>query len=130
MIDILIKSESRYPINRSSIRSVVENTLVEKKMKGKIEISINIVGDRLMRKLNKDYRMIDKTTDVLSFTFSETKGTGIFVDPPDGILRLGDIIVSYPQAVSDAAEEEKMVDDKINELIEHGLLHLLGYHHD
>jgi len=42
---------------------------------------------------------------------------------------LGDIVVSYPQAVKEATEENKLVDDKIVELVLHGLEHLLGNHH-
>lgn len=131
MVEILIKTESRYPISRKSIRETVERVLMERRIKGKVELSINVVGDRLMKVMNKNYRGIDDTTDVLSFSLSETKDERLlFVDPPDGKLRLGDILVSYPQAVVDASVEEKMVDQKIAELVEHGLLHLLGYHHE
>lgn len=130
MLNILIKSESRYPINRTSIKETVEKLLLEKKVKGGIEVSINVVGDRLMKGLNKKYRGMPESTDVLSFPLSEMKKDGLFVDPPDNILRLGDIVISYPQAISEASEENKMVDQKLAELVEHGLLHLLGYHHE
>ena len=49
-----------------------------------------------------------------------------FVDPPDNILRLGDIIISYPQARERAAEDNMLVDDKIDELVIHGLTNLLS----
>jgi probable rRNA maturation factor len=52
-----------------------------------------------------------------------------FVDVPDGVLRLGDLVVSFPEAVREATEENKLVDDKIVELVLHGLDHLLGIHH-
>jgi probable rRNA maturation factor len=52
-----------------------------------------------------------------------------FITPPDDILHLGDIVVSYPQAVREAGEENKMVDDVVEFLILHGLNHLLGIHH-
>ena len=67
---------------------------------------------------------------MLSFSLSESRENSQFVDAPDNILRLGDIIVSYPQAVVEAMDEEKLVDVKIGELVEHGLLHLLGEHHE
>lgn len=130
MIDILIKSESRYPISRGLIKEFIERVLIQKNVHGKIEVSVNIVGDRMMCALNKKYRDLDETTDVLSFPLSETTKDARFVDPPDNVLRLGDIVVSYPQAVSDAAVENKMVDQKVGELVEHGLLHLLGVHHE
>ncbi|MBI4067320.1 rRNA maturation RNase YbeY [Candidatus Gottesmanbacteria bacterium] len=130
MVNVLIKSESRYPVSRTLIREIVEKILSDKKMKGDIEVSVNIVGDRLMKTLNKKYRNLDTATDVLSFSQTEIKKDAFFVNPPDEILRLGDIVVSYPQAIEAAVEEEKMVDQKISELVEHGLLHLLGYHHE
>ena len=127
---MLIKSESRYPVSRKVIKETVERVLGEKKIKRDIEVSVNIAGDRLMKSLNKKYRNLDETTDVLSFSLSEALENSQFVDAPDNILRLGDIIVSYPQAVVEASDEEKLVDQKIGELVEHGLLHLLGYHHE
>ena len=49
-----------------------------------------------------------------------------FIDPPDDVLRLGDIIISYPQVIERARDEEMLVDDKIDELIVHGLKNLMG----
>ena len=78
--------------------------------------------------INK-YRNIDDTTDVLSLGSNESAEKANRLEAPDNILRLGDIVVSYPQAIAEAAEENKMVDDKIIELVLHGLNHLLGIHH-
>lgn len=130
MVYVLVKSESRYPISRKLIKEVIDGVVLEKKIKGDIEVSVNIVGDRLMRALNKKYRNIADSTDVLSFSLSEAQKDIFFVDIPDKILRLGDIVISYPQAVIEASDEDKLVDQKIGELVEHGLLHLLGYHHE
>jgi probable rRNA maturation factor len=130
MISILIKTDSHYTVDRKRLRKVIESVLTEKSVKGKIEVSISVVGDRLMKTLNKQYRQVDETTDVLSFPLNEQQGKKPFIDPPDNILRLGDIVISYPQAVDGASEENKMVDDKIDELAAHGMLHLLGIHHE
>lgn len=125
-IKVLIFVESRYKTNRKRISSSVQSLLKEHGVKGPAEVSVAIVGDRKMRSLNKKYRGLDKTTNVLSFSLTE--GDNIIV--PTDILRLGDIIVSYPQVIKEAAEEEVMVDDKVEELINHGVLHLLGIHHE
>ncbi len=130
MITVLFKSESHYTINRNRVRLVIEKVLMTKGVKGKVEVSVSIVGDRLMKSLNQKYRDIDETTDVLSFPMTEEVKDKPFVEPPDNVLRLGDIIVSYPQAREDASEENKLVDDKIDELVEHSMLHLLGQHHE
>lgn len=130
MVTVLFKTQSHYPASRKKIAKAIEISLTGR-VKRDCEVSVSIVGDRQMHKLNKQYRAIDDTTDVLSFPLNDstvTSGTP-FVEPPDGILRLGDIVLSYPQAVAEAADESMMVDDKINFLILHGLDHLLGIHH-
>lgn len=108
---------------------MIGKILKEKGVKGKVEVSINVVGDRLMRSLNQKYRHLDETTDVLSFPLADNKTTP-FVDVPDRILRLGDIVISFPQAREAAGEENKLVDEKIDELVKHGMNHLLGNHHE
>lgn len=125
-LKILIFVESRYKANRKKIKSVIKETLHENQIKSAIEVSVAIVGDRKMRALNKQYRQKDSTTNVLSFPLSEGENTHL----PSDILRLGDIVVAYPQVINDAARDDMLVDDKINELVAHGLLHLLGLHHE
>lgn len=130
MITVLIKTESHYHIDRERVRKKIETFLLGRGVRGKVEISVTVVGDRFMRNINRKYRKVDETTDVLSFPMSEEVKDKLFVDPPDSVLRLGDIVISYPQAREDAVDENKLVDDKIDELIEHSLLHLLGQHHE
>lgn len=130
MLKVLFKTDSHYTVNRSRVRAAISGVLDERKVKGDMEISVIVVGDRMMKSLNKKYRKLDKTTDVLSFPLHDTNYTTPFVDPPDGFLRLGDIVISYPTAVSEAGEESVFVDDKIDELVSHATLHLLGFHHE
>lgn len=126
MVSIYIKTDSHYRIDRNRVRKIIEKYLQEKKVRSNTEVSLSIVGDRMMRKLNKKYRKLDETTDVLSFPLTVGDETAGFVNPPDEVLRLGDIVVSYPQAVETAVEENKLVDEVIDELIIHGMGHLLG----
>jgi len=79
--------------------------------------------------LNRDYRGIDKTTDVISFALSENKDDTKFITPPDKISRLGEVIISYPQAVRQAKENKQTIKAELAWLVVHGLLHLLGYDH-
>jgi probable rRNA maturation factor len=90
----------------------------------KAELSILFVGDRAMRSLNRRYRAMDKTTDVLSFSLQEGSFTGV---QPD---MLGDIVVSIPTAERQAAEAGHALSREIDILLVHGLLHLLGFHHE
>ena len=138
MTSVFIKSESRYPIDRKEIRKKVKEILKQRKIVGEAEVSVIVAGDRKMKSLNKKYRGIERTTPVLAFPLEEFHhprnkfGAGNdkrFPPPfssPDDVLRLGDIVISYPQAVQLAIEEEKLVDKKINELVEHGMQKLLG----
>lgn len=129
MSSVFIKSESRYPVNRKAIRKRVKEILAEKNLVGEMEISVTVVGDRKMKSLNKKYRGVERTTAVLAFSLEEVKADRRFPGPfssPDDVLRLGDIVISYPQTVQLAIEEEKLVDEKINELVEHGMGKLLG----
>ena len=99
-----------------------------------VEIEIGFVGDREMTRLNKTYMGRVGTTDVLSFPLTESSKVAPesmeFVNPPDGILRLGEIIISYPQARKQAQENNVLVDEEVSRLVQHGLLHLLGIDHE
>lgn len=130
MITVLFQTDSHFPVKKSVITDAVTQSL-QGRVKSDVELSIIIVGDRRMRELNNNYRKLDATTDVLSFPQHDpSQPMKPFVEMPDGILRLGDIVVSYPEAVREAAEDNTMVDDKIIELVLHGLEHLLGNHHE
>jgi probable rRNA maturation factor len=129
MINVLFQSESHFPVDRKKVISAIVSELVHK-MKRQTEVSVTIVGDRRMRQLNKQYRNLDSTTDVLSFALNDpAEKSDLFIEVPDDVMRLGDIIVSYPQAVEEAAAENKLVDDQVVFLVLHGLNHLLGIHH-
>jgi len=129
MITVLFQTESHFPVSTQKIKDVVV-AFLSSRVKSQTEVSVTILGDRRMRDLNNLYRKIDATTDVLSFPQHDPTQQAVpFVDAPDGVLRLGDVVVSYPQAVVEATEENKLGDDKIVELIEHGINHLLGIHH-
>lgn len=93
-----------------------------------VELDVAVVGDREMRRLNLAHRGQDETTDVLAFALRE--GPEGFVAPPDGVLHLGQVVVSYPQAERQAREAGQAVAAEIRLLVVHGVLHLLGYDHE
>jgi len=125
-ISVLIFVESRYKVNRKRIKKVIESVIAKNEVTGPVEISVAVVGDRKMRELSKKYKGEDKTRNILSFSQSE----GESVVTPSDALRLGDIVLSFPQVINDAVRDEMLVDDKVDELVEHGLMHLLGLHHE
>lgn len=150
MVNVIITSDSRYNINRSAIQTTVLSVLASHHIKGKVEVEVSIVGDRKMHELNQSYRGISATTDVLSFALEDPMpqnfriiltsqdieqsrgkmGLRGFVAAPDGWLRLGSIVISYPEAVQDAVLDKISIEEEINFLVEHGANHLLGIHHD
>lgn len=125
-VKVLIYVESRYKVNRKRIKSAINFVLEEQNIQSPIEVSVAIIGDRKMRALNKQYRDKDKTTNILSFPLTEGEQTKL----PTDITRLGDIIISYPEVVRESAEQELLIDDRVEELVQHGMLHLLGLHHE
>lgn len=137
MINIIVLSDPRYNVNKTAIKLTVLDFLQKHRIGGKLEVGINIIGDRKMHELNRRYRGIDSTTDILSFALEDVNPASLqhiprigFVASPDRVLRLGDIVISYPQALEDAAMDGISVDDEIKTLVEHGLNHLLGIHHN
>lgn len=126
MVNILIYVESRYKVNRKRIKSAIASVLEEQNIQSDLEVSIAIVGDRKMRALNKKYRDKDYTTNILSFPLAEGEQAPL----PPGMTRLGDIVISYPVLIKESAEQEMLVDDRVEELVQHGMLHLLGLHHE
>lgn len=125
-ISVLIFVESRYKVNRKRIKKVIESVIANNEVAGSVEVSVAVVGDRKMRELSKQYKGEDKTRNILSFSQSE----GESIVSPGDVLRLGDIVLSFPQVINDAVRDEMLVDDKVDQLIEHGLMHLLGIHHE
>ena len=90
------------------------------------EISLLTVDEQAIRDINRDYRCIDKVTDVLSFPQEEDAPALIEQKP----LLLGDIVICLPRACEQAAEYGHSLERELGFLFAHGLLHLLGYDHE
>lgn len=125
-ISIPIYVESRYKVSRKKIKETVIKTLLKQRIESPVEVSIAVIGNRKMKALNKKYRQIDAPTNVLSF--SQTEGDIVIPQPSDK-LYLGDIVLCYPKIVEECARDNMLIDDRVNELVEHSLMHLLGHHH-
>ncbi len=121
---ILIKNQQRHrPLNKTKIIRASRQILsfLEKPM---AELSILFVGDRKMLQLNKVYRGICKTTDVLSFDAK------IPIRQSGANNVLGDIVINVSKAESQAKISGTGFYDEIYRLLVHGILHLLGYDHE
>ncbi|MEK7064592.1 MAG: rRNA maturation RNase YbeY [Patescibacteria group bacterium] len=125
-LDFTVSADSRYRFNRKKIRESVAKLLTEHNIKQKVELSLMVVGERKIRELEKKYFGEDKVTDVLSFPQMEGKR----IPGDETVLVLGDVVVCYPQAKRQALRFSRLLDDEIEFLVNHGVLHLLGVHHD
>ena len=104
---------------KSNIKKIARLVLKELGVPGDSELSISFIDDAQMRELNRNYRNINRTTDVLSFP----QGEG-----PDFTL-LGDIIISIETAIRHANSYGVTQHEELKKLIIHGILHLLGHDH-
>jgi len=129
MLQINLIIGSRYPINRKKIRNCV-TAFLKKHQVEHAQVDISIVGQRKIKELNESRLKHEGTTDVLSFPLHERHQIEDFPLPSGIPPHLGDIVVSFPEAIKQAKRFGRLVDDQLCFYVEHGLLHLLGYHHE
>jgi probable rRNA maturation factor len=129
MIIVNLFVESRYLVDRKRVRESVQRILNENHVES-AQVDVSIVGARKIKVLNESKLKHEGTTDVLSFPQHERHELNDFPLPSGMPPHLGDIVVSYPEAVSHARKYGKRVDEQICFFVEHGMMHLLGYHHE
>ena len=88
-----------------------------------LSMSVSFVSENLIRKYNRDYRNIDKITDVISFAMEDSDGFSY------DSREIGDIFICYKRAIKQSVDYGHSLDREISFLFTHGLLHLLGYDH-
>ena len=109
-------------IDYSYLNKVIDKTLEMEHVLSS-NFAIVFINDEKMHELNKNYRGIDRTTDVLSFAFEDNNKICY------NIRQLGEIYVSIPKMISQAREYGHSEKRELAFLVVHGLLHLLGYDH-
>ncbi|HIT14612.1 MAG TPA: rRNA maturation RNase YbeY [Candidatus Scatomonas merdigallinarum] len=118
---------------------VARKVLETEKCPYESEISLTLTDNREIRRLNREFRGLDKATDVLSFPLVNFRSPGDYgmleaeeadsFNPESGELMLGDIVISVERAMEQAAEYGHSLKREIGFLIAHSMLHLLGYDH-
>ena len=110
------------------IRRCCNAVLTHENFEGNAEISVTIVDDERIHELNKQYRNIDRSTDVLSFPLGEN---GVYdINHDTGAKMLGDIVISIEHAFEQAEKYGHSLEREIGFLTVHSLLHLRGYDHE
>ena len=107
-------------VRAAHLRRVLEEASARLRLR-RASVTVRFAGDRSVRRLNRAYRGVDRATDVLSFPM----GGG-----PGGLLHLGDVIISRDRAAAQARASGLSLTREVEELVLHGLLHLLGYDHE
>jgi len=120
--------------HRDIIEKVVRASLAEEGIDTGCEINILITDDASIRKMNREYRNVDSATDVLSFPMADIKNGRILAtngdyDLDEGLLVLGDIVISIETAKKQAEQYGHSIEREIAFLACHGMFHLLGYDH-
>ena len=125
---VLISNDEKLPtlISEDEIRSVAAHVLAAEGVEREVEISLSYVSEEEMHVLNRQWRGIDHTTDVLSFECDSAFDEDIPADEP---LELGDIILAPEVISAQAPGFGNTPADECRLMLVHGLLHLLGYDH-
>ena len=116
------------------IKKAVERALEAEGVLAPCLISVMLTDDEGIRRVNREFRGVDRATDVLSFPLNELR-PGDFdpadceADPETGSLMLGDMMISVPRCENQGEEFGHGYDREIQYLTVHSVLHLLGYDH-
>ena len=110
------------------IERAVRTTLTQQAYPQPVDVSIYVTTAEEIQQLNRDFRAKDAPTDVLSF--ADDGADSPFVLPPDMPRYLGDVAISWPHVVAQAAEYGHSDARELAFLTVHGVLHLLGYDHE
>ena len=110
-------------MDQDRLVTAVRETLRFENFNRPAEASVLLTGDEEMQNMNRQYRGLDKPTDVLSFSQLD----GSYSIPPNCPVPLGDVIISVPTAHRQADARGGKLSDELDLLVVHGVLHLLGY---
>lgn len=127
VIDVMVEVESELvPAGvEALLETAVLATLAHEQQTPPLELSVLLTDDAQIQQMNRDFRGIDKPTDVLSFPAGDALPGMEDVDP-----YLGDIAISIPYAARQAAQAGHDLAGELQLLAIHGVLHLLGHDHD
>jgi len=130
-IEISVEEEFRGLVDEDWAGRIIQQVLKAENIVPPYEVSLVFTDSEMVQRLNREYRSVDEPTDVLAFyMLPQKEADSSFALPPDGITRLGEVIISYPQAVEQAKEQGHSSERELALLIIHGILHLLGYDHE
>lgn len=116
------------------INETIEKCIQYEKFRTDIEVSVVLVDNSEIKKINKEFRNIDKETDVISFPMLDFLGGSVInnsgdIDIDENLILLGDVVISLEKVESQAKEYGNTFERELAFLLTHGVFHLLGYDH-
>lgn len=120
-----IQNDDGYDVDEIKLQTAASCVLGQEAAQPDCALTIVLMDDAGVARLNGQFRGVDAPTDVLSFPADAPP-----VAMPDEPPYLGDLVIAYPYAAAQAAREAHTLDDSLSLLVVHGVLHLLGYDHD
>jgi probable rRNA maturation factor len=130
-IEVFVGERFQGVVDEGWAKKIVRQVLKAEGVVPPYEVSLVFTDSETVKQLNRDYRGVDEPTDVLAFYMLPQEGAdSSFTLPPDGVTRLGEVIICYPQAVEQAKEQGHSPETELALLVIHGMLHLLGYDHE
>lgn len=120
---MLLRNCQPLSVNRRRLRRAASKCLEFEGFLSPAEVSIVLVDDPRIQAMNRQYRGLDRPTDVMAFSQLE----GVSVESPGLPVFLGDIVISVETAQRQAEENGLSAHEELDLLVVHGILHLLGY---
>lgn len=128
MVDLDLTGRLPSGLNRKQLLRLAETALKTTRFQGPARLSVSIVDEAAIRRLNRRYRGQNRSTDVLSFA-SKTDPRFVVATGSRPIEHLGDVVISRPHVKRQARQVGRTMAQEFALLFIHGLLHLLGYDH-
>ena len=126
VIDFLNQGPASYDCYEDLFNDYYVKIFAELDLKGEYITDVTIVNNKTIHKINREFRNVDRPTDVISFAFLDDKKEK---ELKGGPINLGQIIISFEKAEEQAKEYEHSLEREMVFLFVHGMLHLLGYDH-
>lgn len=123
MTVLLNNQQDQFPLNGNKLIQTAQNIL-NLLDRADAELSLSVIDDDTMATLNRQYRQRQGPTNVLAFSMRE----GLFTEIAPQVL--GDVIISAQTAERERLAMEISLEERINMLLIHGILHLIGYDHE
>ncbi len=112
-------------VKRASLRRAAQAAFESAGEERSGELTLVVTDDARVKELNRVYRGVDSPTDVLAFG-DTSEADGLL---PPSTIYFGDVVISYPRTVEQAAAYGHPIEEELSLLVVHGVLHLLGYDH-